>query len=162
MKEYKNFLEKEDFLNLKDLMFGHDFPWYFCPEVVDDEKYFQFTHIFYNEHKINSSLFNFIIPILNKIKPIAILRIKANLLYRTEKIVEHGMHTDYDLYKKFSNIKTAIYYCNTNNGYTKFKDGTKVKSEENKFIEFDLNKEHTGSSCTDEQRRIVINFNYFK
>ena len=35
-----------------------------------------------------------------------------------------------------------------------------IKSEENKYVEFDCNLKHTGSTSTDEKRRIVINFNY--
>ena len=33
-------------------------------------------------------------------------------------------------------------------------------SEENKIVTFDSDIEHTGSSCTNKKRRIVINFNY--
>ena len=36
----------------------------------------------------------------------------------------------------------------------------KIISEENKLIEFNSALEHTGSSCTDKSRRVVINFNY--
>ena len=55
---------------------------------------------------------------------------------------------------------TSIFYINKCNGYTKFKNGKKFKSEENKLIEFNSKFEHTGSSCTDENRRIVLNINY--
>ena len=40
------------------------------------------------------------------------------------------------------------------------KTGEKIKSEENKYVEFNSTIEHTGSSCTNQNRRIVINFNY--
>ena len=56
--------------------------------------------------------------------------------------------------------ETGVLYMNNCNGYTKFKNGEKVLSEENKYVEFNSNLEHTGSSCTDEKRRVVINFNY--
>ena len=36
----------------------------------------------------------------------------------------------------------------------------KITSEENKLIKFNSQLEHTGTSCTDENRRVVINFNY--
>lgn len=162
MKIYKNCLKQEDFLNIKNNLFSVDFPWYWCPQITPphDNKYFQFIHNFYKNCTISSPFFNLVIPILETIKPISILRIKSNLLIKTKKIEEHDLHTDFEINKKTSNVKTAIFYCNTNNGYTKFKDGTIVKSEENKLIEFNVNKEHTGTSCTDEQRRIVINFNY--
>ena len=45
---------------------------------------------------------------------------------------------------------------------TKFSNGEIVKSEENKYVEFDSQLEHTGTSCTDQDYRIVINFNYLK
>lgn len=161
MKIYKNFLDNENFLNLKNTLLSSSFPWYFCPKIDYNEKYFQFYHSFYENYSVNSSYYNLIFPIIKKINPMSLIRIKANLLYRTKEIEEHGMHTDYDN-KKNSGIKTAIFYCNTNNGYTIFKNGNKVKSEENKLIEFNVDNEHTGSSCTDEKIRVVINFNYYK
>ena len=50
---------------------------------------------------------------------------------------------------------------NTCNGYTLFKDNTKVESVANRFVSFDSQLEHTGTSCTDENIRVLINFNYF-
>ena len=58
------------------------------------------------------------------------------------------------------NVTTAILYINTNNGYTKFKKGGKVKSVANRVVIFDSNLEHMGYACTNEKRRIVVNFNY--
>ena len=77
----------------------------------------------------------------------------------TQKIIEHGFHIDNPI-SKTSKQKTAILYINTNNGYTKFKK-LKVNSEENKMIIFNSKEEHTGSSCTDQEFRVVINFNYY-
>ena len=57
---------------------------------------------------------------------------------------------------------TSIFYINTNNGYTKFEDGTIVESVANRMLSFPANMKHCGTSCTDERRRIVINFNYFE
>ena len=57
-------------------------------------------------------------------------------------------------------IKTAILYINTNNGWTEFKNGGKVKSVANRMIMFDTTLLHRGVSCTDEKRRIVVNFNW--
>ena len=58
------------------------------------------------------------------------------------------------------NVETCIFYINNCNGYTKFKNNQIITSEENKLIQFDSKLEHTGSSCTDEKRRIVLNINY--
>ena len=57
--------------------------------------------------------------------------------------------------------KTAVFYVNSNNGYTKLKNGTIIKSEENKIAIFDGETEHTGTTCTDEEFRVVVNINYF-
>ena len=57
-------------------------------------------------------------------------------------------------------ITTAILYLNTNNGYTEFKSGDKVKSVSNRVVVFDSNLKHRTVTCTDQKTRIVINFNY--
>ena len=64
------------------------------------------------------------------------------------------MHTDQE------KGTTGIFYVNTCNGYTRFKNNKIIKSKENTYIEFDSTLEHTGASCTDKKRRVVINFNY--
>ena len=71
--------------------------------------------------------------------------------------LEHPLHID----NKLKNNMTAIYYVNTNNGYTRFKNENKIPSEQNKLIIFNTETEHSGTTCTDEPCRIVINFNYY-
>ena len=44
--------------------------------------------------------------------------------------------------------------------YTLFEDGTKVQSKENRVVIFDSQMRHAGIPCTDEKRRVVINFNF--
>jgi hypothetical protein len=99
-------------------------------------------------------------PILQRIQPASIIRIKANLLTKESTIVEHGLHTDIPDLK--IPCKTAIFYINTNNGYTIFEDGTKINSLENRLVIFDSNIPHSGSSCTDAKVRCVINLNYYE
>jgi hypothetical protein len=55
---------------------------------------------------------------------------------------------------------TAIYYVNSTDGYTEFRDGTKVPSVENSMVVFPSYMEHTGTTCTDKRSRININMNY--
>jgi hypothetical protein len=154
-----NFLEEKEFNLIKSTLLGSNFPWYYNDEVVyNDKNNFQFTHIFFIDHSIVSNMFNLIKPLINKINPISLVRIKANLTTKTDKIVEHGYHVDYNTEE---NMKTAVFYINSNNGYTKFKNGKKIKSEENKIVFFNSKSLHTGSTCTDEKVRIVINLNYF-
>ena len=49
---------------------------------------------------------------------------------------------------------------NTNNGWTEFKKRGRVKSVANRAVIFDSNLEHRGVTCTDANRRVLINFNY--
>ena len=79
------------------------------------------------------------------------------------RMYQNGVEIDASVHEKIlSQITTSIFYVNTNNGYTKFEDGTKVESVANRLVSFPANKKHTGTSCTDEKTRVVINFNYFK
>ena len=138
-----------------------EFPWFFNDGVSKTyDGHIQFLHHFYRNYGPNSDWLSIIDPIIKILDPLSLVRIKANLLVRTHKIIEHGMHIDQAV-KDNQKLKTAIYYVNTNNGYTKFKKGNKkILSEKNKLIIFDNDLEHTGSTCTDDRMRVVINFNY--
>ena len=96
-----------------------------------------------------------------KLKPSASIRVKANLLTRTDEILQNAFHSDFDKHKKnYDNVKTAIFYLNTNNGKTIFEDGTRVESIANRLVTFDSNVNHTGTTCTDKIFRSVINVVY--
>lgn len=163
MKSTINFLEKEEFLKLKNIIHDDYFPWYKNDGVVhSNDLYLQFTHTFFRDGKVNSPYFDILNPLLKKINPFCLLRIKLNLLPKTDNTIEHGMHVDLDDNKYRKDITTGIYYINSNNGYTKFINNDIVKSEENKLITFDSDLKHTGSTCTDKNYRIVLNMNYFQ
>jgi len=159
MNIYKNFLPKKVFDTLKNTMMGYNFPWYFNDYILtpnDKSKNFQFTFAFIknSQYECWGEWQDIMVPVLKNIKHKKIDRVKANLLTRTDKIFENLYHTDQ---KKGT---TGILYLNNCNGYTKFENGKKITSEENKYVEFDSSLRHTGSSCTDKQRRVLINFNY--
>ena len=160
---FEDFLNPGDFEKVnKTLTSESDFPWYYKNSVVYPnqchETHYQFVHLFYNDSAWQSVFGKNLSPCLNQLKVFALIRIKANLLVKTEDHVEHGFHTDFVCGSPF---KTAIFYVNTNNGYTLFEDGTKVKSEANRMVVFDGSLRHTGATCTDEKTRIVVNFNFF-
>lgn len=139
------------------------FPMYYQTWVSSHKKSedflynFQFTHKFYEMGK-SSSYFFLMEPLLEFINPISIVRIKSNFLPVTKKIIKFAHHRDYD---NFSG-KSAVFYLNTNNGYTFFKDiDVKVESVENRLLIFDSDLLHSGTTCTDEKYRLLINLNYF-
>lgn len=163
IKIIDNFVDNEHFKIIEDMFFrDNKFPW-FVNGVVDNKNYKQFTHMFYNAHKPNSYYFDNLTPIFNKLKVKALIKVKANYLWKTDKIIEHGFHTDTAQHIKDyeANWKTAVYYINTNNGYTKFENGKKIKSKTNRLVFFPAFVRHTGSTCTDKDERIVININYY-
>ena len=166
MKIEDNFLKQEEFDKIQKLMGEPSpFPWFYADRIVfeDDVDKFQFIHAFYDNHMPMSPFTNELDSIINIIQPFSIVKIRAKLLTRTPEIVESTFHVDIPLLEE--NLKqwtTSIFYINTNNGYTKFEDGTIVESVANRMLSFPANMKHCGTSCTDERRRIVINFNYFE
>lgn len=162
MKIIQNALDLNQAESIKKRLLGAYFPWFFQDGVnTFKDGYGQFTHTFYNMQLLNNSNeFNLILPIIELLKPKSYLKIKSNLLPKTEKIIEHGYHNDMSPVKEY-NSKTAIYYVNTNNGYTRFSDKKIIKCEFNKLIIFDNKIKHSGSTCTDELSKVIINFNYF-
>ena len=166
MKIEDNFLKQEEFDKIQKLMGEPSpFPWFYADRIVfeDDVDKFQFIHAFYDNHMPMSPFTNELDSIINIIQPFSIVKIRAKLLTRTPEIVESTFHVDIPLSEE--NLKqwtTSIFYINTNNGYTKFEDGTIVESVANRMVTFPANMKHCGTSCTDERRRIVINFNYFE
>ena len=166
MKIEDNFLKQEEFDKIQKLMGEPSpFPWFYADRIVfeDDVDKFQFIHAFYDNHMPMSPFTNELDSIINIIQPFSIVKIRAKLLTRTPEIVESTFHVDIFLpEEKLKQWTTSIFYINTNNGYTKFEDGTKVESVANRMVTFPANMKHCGTSCTDERRRIVINFNYFE
>ena len=150
-----NFLPQDQFNHIQDLLMGPWFPWYYNKSIVDyDDSKFQFTHIFYldkNQPSQFLSLFDYSQSILGVKK---LFRIKSNLTVKTSSHQNTGFHID-----GFPCSKTAIYYLNTNNGYTKFKGHGKVECVENRMVIFDSNLKHAAFTST-ESRRITVNFNY--
>jgi hypothetical protein len=157
-----NFLSQEEHENISNLMFSNNFPW-FVAKTIDSYKdneldTKELVHLFYTNYSINSTSFEILNSLINKINPISLIRIRAALMPKKQEqlLKEKDYHTDNNF-----NCTTAIYYVNTNNGYTIFKDGTKVESVANRFVSFDSNLEHAGTYCSDQDFRCIINFNYF-
>ena len=165
MQVIDNFLDYNSFLNIQQTFFSHDCKWEWSDVVEKDELMAgvseldncQFVHGLYRGAMPQSRLFECIIPVLDKLNVAAIIKIKANLNQRTSEIIEHGYHTD----QRYPHSKTAILYLNTCDGYTSFENEGIVESVENRVVIFDSNKKHTGTSLTNDSRRIVININYF-
>ena len=173
--EYKiidNLLPEPLANNIKENMIGDEhgdlitIPWYYHNSVValnkeNENLYnYQFIHAFYLNHVQRSQHLQLLLPIIDYLNPEAILRIKANLNPRTEVRHIFDYHTDFD--SKSSDRKTAIYYVNSNDGVTILEDGTEIESIANRLVIFDQKTRHTGTTCTNQKVRCLINLNYIE
>ena len=162
IKVIDNFLPQKEYLDIFSTITSVHFPWFFIEKSTYQSKNkldFHLGHLFYTSEKggrINSTNFDVLLPLINKMKVNTLVRIKANLQFCSDKIIESAPHIDQEDF----NCKNAIYYMNTNDGYTMI-ENKKVKSVGNRIVFFDNNLKHYGTNCTDEKTRMVLNFNYF-
>ena len=157
MEVIDNFLSEDEFKNLRRYIASTEFPWYFGKILTGNQSSeAQFVHTFYVNDTPTHTWPNVEFFRL-KLNMASLVRIKVNLNPKTEtlKVYKDAFHIDYP------DITTAVFYLNTCDGYTLFEDGTKVDSVENRIVIFDSNMRHTGTNCTNEVGRLVMNINYF-
>ena len=159
-----NLLVKKDLTELENLIYGN-LPWYLNKEQVtgaDDGCWF--SHIIYDEDVPKSDIYNPVMDIFKKyLKYVTLIRINANLLLRQETPSISDFHTDCDWnFEDEEKMTTAIFYLNTNNGVTEFKDGDRIDSVKNRLIIFPTTASHRAIGQTDVSKRIVFNFNFIK
>ena len=160
MEVIENYLPHDYFEHLQKSVLSCNFPWLYEAEVANlgenQSEHFYFTHRIYEEYAPKSSFFQECIPFFEQLEMNALVRARALLYVNQGKQIVHEKHTDYNF-----EHKTAVFYLNTNNGYTEFEDGTKVESVENRIVLFDGSKPHNSSTCTDQKVRVVLSINYF-
>jgi len=154
MKISDNFLPEEWFSVIRDFTLSESMPWFMQSGVArsgDQDSYF--THTFYEDGQY-SPFYELVEPILLELKIESILRVKANLYPRTEKLYEHKPHFDYE-----EPNQGCVFYVNDNNGFTRFEDQI-VESKANRVAIFDGTKLHNSTTCTDQIARVTINLNW--
>ena len=159
-----NFLDKEYFNQIQKEILSDYFPWYYNFNITntkDSKNKFYFTHNIFSDfskdyqYGVTSGSFPLFKNFLIKIECKSLIRIKANLHLNLNKKEIHQPHQDYS----FSH-KGCLLYLNDNNGLTYFGEKS-VKPKANRVVFFDPSKKHSSSLCTDSNRRVNINFNYF-
>jgi len=162
MKVIDDFLSIKELENLNKVLLAKGFPWFFVEgKSFNDDGDFQLCHIFAELGRVKSNFYKINFPILNKLNADKIIRIKANATFKKNKNEQTPMHVDHIL-KNNEKFKTGVFYCNTNNGSTLFQNGKRIYSKENRMVIFDGHQKHCGVDCTDENVRVVINFNFFE
>ena len=166
-----NFLDQKSFLELREEIFSNDFPWYFSDVKTYSETNWEENELYNCQHvhtffavrtKVKSGWYSLLVPILKRLKARDIIRIKINSTPKTERVIKHNFHVDIDDAKEFGypSSTTTVYYLNTNDGYTEFETGERVNSVENRMVIFDSTTRHRSTTCTNQMRRVVLNFNY--
>jgi hypothetical protein len=167
-----DFLSEGEHALLREQLTSNSWPWYKQPWIDIDDDHdrnditkVQFAYYFYTDHAPVNSGFTYLTPFLLRLRPLALIRIKANLQPRTETILHNRFHCDVMGGPEFTSlpckhVTTAIYYLETNNGRTIFESGEEVASVANRLVKFPNHLRHYGTTCTDQKIRIVLNFNY--
>lgn len=160
---YPDFLDREHFAAVRALLMSERLPWFFNDRVVSSERHFMFTHTFMNDGKVvNPNYFapvQAMIPLIQKKRAfIGVSRIKANLYTNQGTRIVHPEHVDIPLDSGVSDkYCIGVYHVNACDGLTVIGDRD-IKSEDNQLILFD-NVPHHGTTQTDTDTRVVINFN---
>ncbi len=159
-----NYLDQNVFLSVRASIEAATFPWERSmilkgpPAHVQPADNLQSIHGFYLRNaraRFVSPHFAVIKPIVEKLSPAHLIKAKVNRTTIKDRHIEYGLHVD----TKRVGATTAIFYLNTNNGYTLFEDGSKISSVANRMVIFDSAMLHTGASCTDADHRLVLNLN---
>tara|TARA_R100000664_G_C2664380_1_gene79157 strand:+ start:40 stop:561 length:522 start_codon:yes stop_codon:yes gene_type:complete len=171
IKIIDNFLPEEEFLNIKDLIEGREFPWYFNrSKIHHGDGKFQHVHTFFKYEgvknvndtvkiELNSPYLEIWNNFMNKIEATRCYRVKANMTLKLSSQIADD--SDWHVDSQGDALKTAVFYINTNDGYTELESGVRVGSIANRVCIFDSNLKHRGVGHTSpDHHRIVVNFNY--
>ena len=162
---YDNFLSKHELDEINSSLFSDKsvFNLYFSRSKMSDgvkeDGITQFIHFLYVDNQIVSDFFGlFSNTIFNKLNILSFIRVKLNLQIRDSMIRKSQLHRDIEVIAQEQ--KTGIFYLNSNNGYTFFENGEKIKSVENRMVIFPSSLYHAGTTHTDAQYRCVVNMNW--
>jgi hypothetical protein len=157
-----DFFPREVFDNLQNLILSQDIPWYWQGSSVhDDDGCPQYCHMAYCDFVPQSFVWDYTRDVIRFLNPVGIFRVKYNSTSRTSEVIEKPLH--YDLTRQDNtqpDFKICILYLNDNDGYTHFETGQKVYSKSNRAVIFPSNIKHGGSSCTNADRRVVLNVDF--
>ena len=167
MKVIDGFLPPAALVSLRQGLLAPGFPWRCVPVLsgeaaqgltASDNR--QWVHGFVHRRpgvSYGSPTLWMLEPVAERLGPVELLKVKANLTLRRDRHLEYGMHVD----TRRRGAVTGILYLNDNDGYTLFEDGSRIASVANRFVCFDARRRHTGAACTNAPWRLVLNLNWF-
>ena len=170
VKTIQDFLPKQSFDRLSQIIFAPTFPWYLTTSVAspylkskENSKLFYMSHLVYEKEKyvkVNPNDQTIIDLLLEKLAPeegnLQLIRMKINFYPNTTELHEHDYHRDYE----YSHMG-AILSLNTCDGYTKIREtDTKYYSWANMLLSFNPSEDHCSTTTTNAIGRFNININY--
>ena len=170
VKTIQDFLPKQSFDRLSQIIFAPTFPWYLTTSVAspylkskENSKLFYMSHLVYEKEKyvkVNLNDQAIIDLLLEKLAPeegnLQLIRMKINFYPNTTELHEHDYHRDFE----YSHMG-AILSLNTCDGYTKIREtDTKYHSWANTLLSFNPSEDHCSTTTTNAIGRFNININY--
>jgi len=170
VKTIQDFLPKQSFDRLSQIIFEPTFPWYLTTSVAspylkskENSKLFYMSHLVYEKEKyvkVNPNDQTIIDLLLEKLAPeegnLQLIRMKINFYPNTTELHEHDYHRDFE----YSHMG-AILSLNTCDGYTKIREtDTKYHSWANTLLSFNPSEDHCSTTTTNAIGRFNININY--
>lgn len=157
-----NYFSESVYEEILNTIQSSTFPLYYQNSVTFkniNDNYF-FYHILINRNTSTTSFNNIANFFIESVCPSFVYRMSVNAYPRTSKHTLDGFHVDLNHFHK-----VALWYANTNNGYTVLKDplgneDIEVNSVKNRMLLFDGNIFHSVVTQTDSHLRYVINMNY--
>lgn len=149
-----NLLDLEDLDRIKSIILDREFLWQ-VKEFKEEEKLFlELCH--YKNNEPLSEFYNDLVPIMKKIEVLGLVEIRSNMYFGDVYLKSYKKEKNYNF-----SVGTAIYYLNSNDGYTLLQDGTKIESRENRIVLFEEDSFYYETNCTDNTCRVNVTFNYF-
>ena len=170
VKTIQDFLPKQSFNRLSQIIFAPTFSWYLTTSVAspylkskENSKLFYMSHLVYEKEKyvkVNPNDQTIIDLLLEKLAPeegnLQLIRMKINFYPNTTELHEHDYHRDFE----YSHMG-AILSLNTCDGYTKIREtDTKYYSWANTLLSFNPSEDHCSTTTTNAVGRFNININY--
>lgn len=149
-----NFLDLEDLENIKSIMLDKNFLWQVNECEEGNNLFLELPH--YSDNRPLSEFYNEIVPIMKKIEVLGLVEVKSNMYFKNIYLQSFKKEKKHNF-----SVGTAIYYLNSNDGYTLLEDGSKIESKENRIVLFEETSFYYETNCTDSTCRVNITFNYF-
>jgi len=145
-----DFLDKEVFKSLQTYLMSDKIPWF---NMIGPWGYF--NHQFYSNID-TSPFFDIISPITEKLNVKIPININAKLFCNTGALSQHLIPVEVS-----DPHTTAIFFVNSNDGYTMLDDETKIESVENSVLFYDGSRQTINTNCADQKVRLLLKLDYF-